>query len=87
MIKTKIEQALKETFKPVYLKVIDESAKHAGHAVPGQGGNFAVEIVSDAFMGKKPLERHRMVYAALEPVKTSIHSLAIKVKTPRETVC
>ncbi len=80
MSKTKIEQALKDVFQPVYLKVIDESSKHTGHASTGQGGNFGVEIVSPAFAGKTSLERHRMIYAALEPLKSSIHALAIKAK-------
>ena len=82
--KTKIEQALKEAFQPVHLNVIDDSAKHighatalAGHAGAKQGGHFTVEITSHVFHGKKPLERHRMVYAALAHLKSSIHALSI----------
>jgi len=37
-------------------------------------------ITAKAFEGKKLLESHRMVYKALEPVKTSIHALAITIK-------
>ena len=32
MSKVKIEAILKEAFKPTYLNVVDDSAKHAGHA-------------------------------------------------------
>ena len=78
MSKAKIEQALKAAFNPTYLNVIDDSAKHAGHAGAKEGGHFTVEIVSEVFAGKKPLECHRMVYAALEPFKSSIHALSIK---------
>lgn len=81
MIKAKIEHLLTEAFKPVYLQVIDESHKHVGHAGASQGGHYQVNIVSKAFEGKKLLESHRMVYQALEPVKSSIHALAIKVGT------
>jgi len=79
MIKSKIENLLTQAFKPTYLQVVDESHKHAGHAGASQGGHYQVTIVSQAFEGKKSLESHRMIYQALEPVKSSIHALAIKV--------
>jgi BolA family transcriptional regulator, general stress-responsive regulator len=82
--RNRIEQALQKALLPVYLKVVDETAKHAGHAGAGRGGNFAVEIVSAAFEGKKAIERHRLVYAALEPVKDLIHALAIKAQSPQD---
>ena len=84
MSKVKIEQALQDSFHPVSLIVIDDSAKHAGHAGAKEGGHFSVDIVSEAFAGKKALERHRMVYVALASLKTSIHALAIKARTPQE---
>ncbi len=80
MIKAKIELLLTETFKPTSLQVIDESHKHAGHAGASQGGHYQVTIASKAFEGKSRLETHRMVYLALEPVKSSIHALAITIK-------
>jgi len=78
MIKAKIEQLLTEAFKPTFLEVIDESHKHAGHAGALQGGHFQVYIVAKAFEDKKLLEIHRMIYKALEPIKSSIHAVAIK---------
>lgn len=80
MIKAKIELLLKEAFNPTHLQVIDESHKHAGHAGASQGGHYQVTIASQAFEGKKLLESHRMIYQALEPVKSSIHALAISVR-------
>jgi BolA protein len=80
MTKAKIELLLKEAFKPVFLQVVDESYKHAGHAGASQGGHYQVTIVSQSFEGKKLLESHRMVYQALDPIKSSIHALAIKIK-------
>ena len=79
MSKTNIETILNNVFKPTFLKVFDDSAKHAGHAQKGQGGHFTVEIASAAFDGKKSIDSHRLIYAALEPIKGSIHALAIKV--------
>jgi len=80
MIKANIELLLNQAFKPSFLQVIDESHKHAGHAGASQGGHYQVIIVSKAFEGKKLLESHRMIYQALEPVKSSIHALAISAK-------
>jgi len=80
MIKAKIETLLTQAFRPTYLQVLDESHKHAGHAGASQGGHYQVTIVSKAFEGKKLLESHRMIYQALEPVKSSIHALAITTK-------
>ena len=82
MIKAKIEKILKETFAPQFLEVIDDSAKHAGHAGAKEGGHFQVKITSSAFEGKKPIDRHRMIYEALSPLKHSIHALSIKANSP-----
>ena len=81
MIKAKIEELLTEAFKPVFLEVIDESHKHVGHAGASQGGHYQVIIAAKAFEGKKLLESHRMVYQALEPIKSSIHAMAIKTSS------
>lgn len=81
MIKAKIQNLLTEAFRPELLEVFDESHKHAGHAGAKEGGHFKVIIVSKAFEGKKSLESHRMIYKVLEPVKSSIHALAITVKS------
>lgn len=42
------------------------------------GASFVVEIVSEQFEGKRLLERHRMVNAALEEEMKQIHALSIK---------
>ncbi|GFY82897.1 BolA-like family protein [Actinidia rufa] len=44
----------------------------------GCGASFAVEIVSAQFEGKRLLERHRMVNAALVEEMKEIHALSIK---------
>lgn len=49
------------------------------------GVHFEAFVVSDAFAGKKPLERHRLVYAALGPrMGTDIHALSLVTLTPAE---
>jgi acid stress-induced BolA-like protein IbaG/YrbA len=49
------------------------------------GVHFEALVVSDAFAGKLPLARHRMVYATLgERMGGEIHALALKTLTPDE---
>lgn len=46
---------------------------------------FRVLIVSDAFKGKLPVQRHRMVYALLdEEFKQGLHAINIVTKTGAE---
>ena len=80
-----IRARLTDVFAPDALNIIDESAKHVGHASAGGAGHFAVEIVSDAFENKNLIQRHRLVYKALEDAMHSeIHALSIKASTPAE---
>lgn len=50
----------------------------------GTMDHLAVRVVSTAFAGKNLLDRHRMVYQALnEPMKDGrIHALELTVETP-----
>ena len=71
---------------PVAIEIIDDSAKHAGHAgARDGGGHFRLAIVSPRFAGCRTIERHRLVYDALGPLmKREIHALSISAKTPDE---
>jgi BolA protein len=73
-----------ERFNPHSVEVVDDGAAHAGHAgAAGGGGHFHLTIVSDAFAGKTPLARHRMVYDALaDLMRKEIHALQIQAFTP-----
>ena len=72
--------------KPLSLELIDDSAKHAGHAgARSGGGHYRLRIVSDEFAGKPTLIRHRMIYDALgELMRSRIHALSIQSLTPQE---
>ena len=49
----------------------------------GTADHWEATIVSQAFAGKSPLERHWMVFAALaEEMKGPIHALSLKTFTP-----
>lgn len=77
-----IRQRLADALAPVELQVLDEGHKHVGHANDGKG-HFHVRIVSAAFAGKLPLQRHRQVYAALDGLMDAgIHALSIDARAP-----
>ncbi|HEY3486524.1 MAG TPA: BolA family protein [Gammaproteobacteria bacterium] len=80
-----IKQQL-STLNPERLEIEDQSHLHAGHTgAQSGGGHFAVLIVSPHFSGKSLLERHRMVYRALQSImQTEIHALSIKAYAPDE---
>jgi BolA family transcriptional regulator, general stress-responsive regulator len=79
--------ALERAFRPSALEIIDDSARHAGHAGARGGGHFRVTLVSEAFRGHSQLERHRLVYAAVAPLmSSSVHALSIIARTPDEAV-
>jgi len=70
---------------PVKLDLHDESAQHAGHAGarPSESSHWHLAIVSDAFRGKSPVARHRMVYEALgDLMEHDIHALRIEASAP-----
>ena len=53
--------------------------------VEGDGHHFQAIIVSEAFAGKRPVQRHQLVYAALgERMREEIHALSMKTLTPQE---
>jgi BolA protein len=78
----RIEALLRAAFAPSALEVIDDSARHAGHAgARGGAGHFQVRIVSERFRGLPLLARHRLVYDALgSMIPTDIHALNIDAK-------
>ena len=53
--------------------------------VDGDGQHFSALIVSPAFAGKRPIQRHQIVYAALgDRMREEIHALSMKTLTPEE---
>ena len=82
-----LRERLTRALQPVELDIIDESAKHAGHAgAASGGGHFIVTIVSPAFENKTLIQRHRLVYDAVGDIMHSeIHALSIQARTPQES--
>ena len=72
--------------EPLRLDIVDDSAKHAGHASAKDGGwHYRLAIVSPRFAGCGTMQRHRLIYEALGPMmRGEIHALSIKALAPEE---
>jgi BolA protein len=91
----RITEILREALEPTQLDVIDESHKHAGHAhvvsragtagAPGET-HFRIKVVSEVFLGKSRLDRHRQINALIagEMGPDKVHALAIEARAPGE---
>lgn len=82
----KLRSRLQDALAPEALDIIDETAKHAGHAgAASGGGHYLLNIVSAAFEGKNPIQRHRLVFDAVgDMMHADIHALSIQARTPDE---
>ena len=72
---------------PTRLEIVDDSAKHPGHAgwSPGGEPHFNVLVVSGAFEGQSRVARQRLVYEILaEELEERVHALQLKTLTPEE---
>lgn len=79
----KIAVKLTLDFKPVHIEVVDES--HTHNVPEGSESHFNVTLVSEDFIGKPLLARHRAVNASLEgDIRDAIHALALHTLTPDE---
>lgn len=73
---------IQAAFTPIHLELENESYKHS---VPkGSESHFKLLVVSEAFVGKAPLARHRMVMDAVKggSADLPVHALSIAAKAP-----
>ena len=69
-----IEQRIVEVMPDAEVKVKD---------LTGGGDHWDVEVTSSAFVGKTPVNQHRMVYDCFQDVLGgAMHALALKTRTP-----
>jgi BolA protein len=79
LIRTKLSSVL----EPIHLDVENESRMHS--VAPGSETHFKVLVVSQAFAGLSPVERHRRVNELLrEEFAAGLHALALRTLTPDE---
>jgi BolA protein len=82
----RIREAL-ATLAPTELTVVDDSARHAGHAGASAAGetHFIVTVVSPAFTGRTRIERQRMVYQLVDAeLHSGLHALQLTTRAPGE---
>jgi BolA protein len=82
-----MRRKLDAAFAPEALEILDDSARHEGHAGARPGGetHFLVRVVSRGFEGLSRVERQRRIHATLaEELKTRVHALSIEALTPHE---
>ncbi len=78
---------METAFKPMMLKIYDESAKHFGHygerARPET--HFFIDIVSEEFHDMPRLDRHRLVNDLVSDLfHEGMHGLEIHARAPGE---
>ena len=82
-LSARIHARLTERLQPTELRVTDESAAHAGHVGAndtGQGTHMRVCIASPLFAQLSRVQRHRLVYDALQDfIDQGLHALAIEL--------
>ena len=75
MIKEKIEEKLKAQISSLYVEVINESPNH--NVPDGAESHFKVIVVSNDFENMRPVQRHQLIYKALNEEMKLIHAIAI----------
>lgn len=84
----RIRAALEAALAPAQVSVIDDSARHAGHAGNPDGAgetHFRVHAVSPRFAGQGRVARQRLVHQALAAeFATGLHALSLRLETPEE---
>jgi BolA protein len=83
-VRDAIVEKLSAKFAPTHLEVIDESARHQGHAGsrPGGESHFRIRIASAALTGTR-VAQHRAIMEALDAeMRGGVHALAIEVISP-----
>lgn len=84
----RIRETLETMLAPAKVLVVDDSARHAGHAGNPDGAgetHYRVHAVSARFAGLGRVARHRLVNEALAAeFAAGLHALNLKLETPEE---
>ena len=81
----KIKKIISSKININHIEIIDQSSQHAGHSQNSGGGHYTAIIISDDFINKNLVERHRMVYDALDDMmQNEIHAFSMRTLTVLE---
>ena len=78
-----ITRIVKETLKPVVFELVNESAKHAGHAGDDGSGqtHYKLMVVSGVFQNMNRVERHQYVLSLLKPCfEHGLHAISLDLQ-------
>ena len=82
-----IKSRLKKTMAIDHLTIMDDTGKHLRHQYYDGGRHFNLKIVSSAFEGLPLLDRHKLVYQALDGmIKNEIHAIGLKTIATSEHI-
>lgn len=82
-----MRRKLADALHPTDLEIVDESARHVGHAGARPEGetHFRLRIVSPAFAGMSRIDRQRQIHTILaEELATRVHALSLDARAPGE---
>jgi BolA protein len=83
----RMEGLLRGVFAPTSMTIVDDSARHAGHAGAAPGGetHFRIRIVAERFAGQSRVARSRAVHDALAgEFAGGLHALSLELRSPAE---
>ena len=84
-IKKDIKRRLEKRLDLIHFEIKDFTGRHLNHKLHEGGFHLETTIVSDNFIDKTLIERHRLVYDAMgELMKHEIHALSMKTLTKSE---
>ena len=82
-----IKSRLKNIMAIDHLTIMDDTGRHLRHQHYDGGGHFQIKIVSSAFEGLSLLDRHKLVYLALDGmIKNEIHAIGLKTIATSEYI-
>ena len=82
-----IKSRLIKTMVIDHLTIKDDTGRHLRHQHYDGGGHIQIRIVSSAFEGVSLLDRHKLVYKALDGmIKNEIHALGLKTIATSEWI-
>jgi len=82
-----IKSRLKKTMAIDHLTIMDDTGKHLRHQHYDGGKHYQIKIVSSAFEELSLLDRHTLVYQALDGmIKNEIHAIGLKTIATSEHI-
>ena len=82
IVQNKIDKLLRDNLNISKLIIQNESNKH--NVPPDSESHFNVQVVSDDFENLSQIQRHKIVYKAVDSLLQQIHAFSITAMTTSE---